>query len=609
MLLIFLSLFVTVEVSLLLNKPVSVILAQSGIDVVLNAVSQETVLGIDTETTGLDPFLSKVRLLQIATESEIFVIDCFVVDIRPLLPVFSDPNILKIFHNANFDMGMLITNYGARFVRIYDTMLGSQTLSVGIRAHDKSHSLYDVCLRYLGIELNKEQQRSDWSGELTEEQMKYAATDVDVLHDLCNTQLRMLKKLNLVETAKLECKCCIAVTQMELNGVYVDRNMWEDIVLDLEAKHHEVKGMLVKLFNAPNINLNSPKQLLAAFKGIGVNLTSTSEEALEEVRKLSPVIPVLLEYRGIAKLLGSYGWGVPGVKKRKDKVFFLERIHPTTGRIHARFLQLLAETGRFSCIKPNLQQVPGIDKIGFRYCFKGQPLPEGGANKIIVADYSQVEMRILAELANDEALMKAFSMGGDIHKATAAMMFNVPIDQVTSSMRKAAKSINFGLAYGRGPKSLAAQIEVTVEEAKLLISMYFKIYRGIKVWLEDAAATAVQSGESRTINNRLRRYEFNRLDRAAVAGVAREGKNTPIQGTSADITKLALYLCHEALQGYNAGLVNTVHDEIVCESHPSCADEVGNILKEKMEEAGRYFIKKVPIIADMAVCDTWADKA
>jgi hypothetical protein len=267
------------------------------------------------------------------------------------------------------------------------------------------------------------------------------------------------------------------------------------------------------LFGGPAINLNSNSQLLETFGRMGLDLPDTMEATL--LRYDHPAIKKLLEYRSHEKTISAFG----------EKL--LELIHAKTGRIHPDFNQLGADTGRFSCTNPNVQQIPATSD--FRSCFVA---PEG--YKLITCDYSQAELRILAQLSEDPAFIDAFCSGGDLHTLTASQMFQIPPDQVAKPQRSAAKVINFGLAYGRGPAALGGQLGVSTEEAKRLIDQYFKAYAGIGRWLDKAARDAVRKGYSITMLGRKRYYreldssdpDYNRQR----ASVERQGKNSPIQG-------------------------------------------------------------------------------
>ena len=262
-----------------------------------------------------------------------------------------------------------------------------------------------------------------------------------------------------------------------------------------------------------------------------------------------------------------------------------------------------ADTGRFSCTNPNIQQIPATSD--FRSCFIAAP-----GYKLITCDYSQAELRILAQLSEDPAFVEAFQSGGDLHQLTASQMYQVPPDQVTKKQRGAAKVINFGLAYGRGPAALGVQLEVSTEDAKGLIDQYFKAYSGIQRWLDRAGREAVRKGYSATMLGRKRYYppldrddiEFNKKR----SGIERQGKNSPIQGSNADMTKFALIGINEALQDYDARIVNTVHDEIVVEAREDQAEVVCKIVEQEMVKAGERIINLVPIVADAKIADYWS---
>lgn len=556
---------------------------------------EQDVVAVDTETTGLDPYTSRVRLLQFATEDRSYIIDCFCFEeLDELKEVFNSVKPVKIFHNAKFDIKMLKVHYKFDFENIFDTMLASQIISCGL---PNSHNLKDVVMRYLGKEMDKTEGRSDWSGELTESQLEYAVKDVLILLPLREKLRQIIIDNKLVKVAKLEFDCCIAVSDLELNGCLLDREKWTEILVKLEEKHKlltsEIQKDLSKASNQlsmfeefNSININSSAQLTEAFNNMGIKLKDTSEATLQQNKNEHPVIEKILEYRGLQKAISSYGRNI------------LEYINPVTNRIHADFNQLRTDTGRFSCSNPNLQQIPAL--VEYRSCF----IADKG-NKLVTADYSQIELRILAELSQDREFINAFESGEDLHKATASNMFGVPVDQVSKEMRSQAKSINFGLAYGRGAMSLADQIGTSVERARELIDIYFSVYRGIKSWLYNAGQMAIKNEYTRTLSNRMRKYVFDKSNRSEVASIDRAGKNAPIQGTSADITKQALILVNNAFKNEPVKLINTVHDEIILESTEDKAEWAAKVLEEKMVEAARIYIKKVPIVVDVHISDFW----
>ncbi|MEK7434529.1 MAG: DNA polymerase [Cyanobacteriota bacterium] len=569
---------------------------QDNLESLLELLLLQKELSIDTETTGLDPYYSKVRLLQIGFDEQFFVIDCFCFENLDILkPIFNSPDILKILHNAKFDIKMLKINYGIEFQNIFDTMLASQIISAGV---NETHNLKDVVYRYLGIELDKTEQKSDWSKELSVSQISYAIKDVEVLIPLKNKLKEFLVENKLVRVAVLEFNCCLSVSDMEINGCFLDKNKWLDIIEKVEKKHSKLSDEIQKelsknsnqlsLFNDfLEINLNSNQQLLESLNNMGINLDDTAERTLSLNKNKHEIIEKILEYRSLQKSLSSYGKNI------------LEHINKKTGRIHASFNQIGAGTGRFSCFNPNLQQIPANEE------YRSSFMAEKG-NKLITADYSQIELRILAEISGDKEFIRAFESGEDLHKITASNMFSIPLENVTKEMRSQAKSINFGLVYGRGASSLAEQIGTSVEEAKKLIEKYFEIYEGVKIWLDNAGKLAIKTSQSRTLSNRLKKYIFDSNNRKEIASIDRQGKNSPIQGTSADITKQALFLINKEFKNTKTKLINTVHDEIILESPLEFAENSAKILEQKMIEAGRIYLKKVPIVVDVHISDFWS---
>jgi DNA polymerase-1 len=300
-----------------------------------------------------------------------------------------------------------------------------------------------------------------------------------------------------------------------------------------------------------------------------------------------PVIATLLEYRTVQKALTSYGQNM------------LELINPVTKRLHADFRQIGAPTGRFACTNPNIQQVPHA--VEYRRCFSGYP--EG--RKLIIADYSQIELRILAEFSGDQGFIGAFNSGADLHKVTASQVFNASIDQVSKEQRDFAKRLNFGVVYGIGAQRFALMTGVTVPEAENILRRYFASYRELDRYLREAADTAVRDRQARTASGRLVRFRYDDKDRQQISMTQRNGKNTPIQGTSADILKRALRLLKDELRDTNAQIVNIIHDEIVVEADAGNAQDIASKVEKVMCSAGEEYLKTVPVKVETEIADEW----
>lgn len=575
---------------------------------IIPKLEAEQSLGIDTEGNKLDPLTAKLFLLQIATSTEAFVIDCQKVDLAPLKPVLEGERPLKIAQNAKFDYSILKAQAGITLGNLYDTMLAERILTCGISRDISLRSLAD---KYLGMKLDKtiRETFSDPAnpalrGKFTNEQLEYAARDAFILHEIFKKQFKMLQQEDLVDTAKLEFAVVPAVSEMELYGSLIDQKKWRAHIQELQEKRDKINAEIqqelrhlttysqVDLFGneSDSINLDSPLQLLEAFKKLGVELPNTSEATLSKTD--NPLAKKLLEYRGYEKMITSFGESI------------LEKIHPLDNRLHPDFLQLGADTGRFACNNPNLQQIPA--ESGFRSCFIASK-----GYKLITADYSQIELRIMAEVSEDPAFLGAFNKDIDLHTLTASQMFRIAIEDVDKEKRFQAKSINFGLMYGRGPTSLGAQIGLSIEESKKLLEVYFSTYKKVKKWLDTLGRDAVRYGYVRSLNGRKRSFimpdktdpEYQRL----IGAIERQGKNMPIQGTSADITKYALVYIHNTIkkEKLDAHLIHTVHDEIVTEAREDIAEDVAKMVEEKMIEAGKKLIKLVPIKVDVHISDCW----
>ena len=576
---------------------------------VAELLTGESVIGVDTETDGLDPYTSQLLLLQIATPDRVYIVDCRRVVPLVLKPLLENPGVLKVAQNAKFDYEMLRQQVGITLTNLFDTMLAERIMTAGI---GREISLRLIAQKYLGAILDKTVRESFHASRLalrgdaylSEEQLHYAARDAHIMIPIWRHQTRELKKLNLMQIAELEFRCIPAVGDLELAGVRIDEARWRKIIEDVAVQRDRAAAELAEMlqpasmqatmFGVSAINLNSSSQLIEAFARLGVDLPDTMEATL--ARFNHPAVQKLLEYRAHEKTLSAFGENV------------LSLINPRTGRIHPDFNQHGADTGRFSCTRPNIQQIPATSD--FRKCFIA-----ADGYRLITCDYSQAELRILAELSGDEAFINAFKSGQDLHSLTASQMFGVPLESVTKPQRSAAKAINFGLAYGMGPGGLAPRLGVSLDEAKELIAKYFRAYPGIQKWLDRAAKDAVRNGYSLTPLGRKRFYtlpdeSLKRTNeeeyRRQIASIERQGKNSPIQGANADMTKLALIYLRRILKDYDARTVNTVHDEIVVEVREDQAEEVRHIVEREMVRAGQAILKVVPVVAEATVADYWS---
>lgn len=569
----------------------------------------EPQLGFDVETTDLEPYRGELRLVQLSNGRRTIVIDTrpFVENgtligsssLAPLRDLLSNKDVVKIAHNAKFDTKWVIHHLGVEPSNIYDSYLASILISAG--EGDRRHGLADVAQYFLGLTMDKSQQVSDWSAdELTSSQIEYAARDAAIMPDIMLKLNERIATEGLTETLAIENECVVPIAVMELNGILLDTDRWREQLASVSEKRLKLADELntllsagvaqATLFGKPEINLDSPEQIHAALVNLGIPVSgSTRQWELQPLADKYPVVAKLLEYRAFSKAATSFGENI------------LEFIEPATGRIHADFRQIGAPTGRFSCSKPNLQQIPHDN--AYRRCFR---VPDG--KKLVIADYSQIELRILADLSNDDRFIEAFAAGRDFHSATAAQVFGIDADAITAEQRSFAKRLNFGVVYGLGAPRFAQMTGVTTDQAELTLRQYFATYPKMDRWLRDRARSVLTEHAARTGSGRLARINFDESDRSAVGAAQRYAKNMPIQGTSADILKRALRLLHDDISGTSARLVNIVHDEIVVECDAAEADTTAAKLESAMGKAGREFVTKVPIIADVRVADDWGEK-
>ena len=565
----------------------------------------ERFLGFDTETTELDPYRGDLRLVQFSTGKATYVIDLKNFgsngslrensDLAPLRDLFADREKIKIAHNAKFDAKWVRHHLGAEINGIFDTFLASQLIAAG--DSERRHSLADVAQFFTGTELDKSEQVSDWSGELSQSQIEYAARDAAIMVPLREQVFERLKNDDLIRAARLEFDCVVPIAEMELSGFYLDELRWREqldrVKVAQEKAADELQDMLsagvaqATLFGRAEINLDSQQQVTDALLNLGVPVPDTTRAwQLQPLAEQYPVVAKLLEYRGVAKSLSSFGENI------------LEFIEPKTGRINADFRQIGAPTGRFSCSNPNLQQIPHEEQ--YRRCFKA---PDG--RKLVIADYSQIELRILADFSGDPNFIKAFVSGEDFHTTTASQVFGVAPENVTSEQRSFAKRLNFGVVYGIGASRFGLMTGLSQNDAENTMRKYFGTYRGLDSYLRQSGSDVISKRIARTASNRMLRLRFDDTDRQQVASARRYGVNMPIQGTSADILKRALRLLHEELRGTSGNLVNIVHDEVIVECDAAEADSIAEKLDRAMCQAGEEYVKTVPVKVDVHVADEW----
>jgi DNA polymerase I-like protein with 3'-5' exonuclease and polymerase domains len=579
---------------------------KEGILQCLNYIRDKEIIALDTETTGLDPLTDKVLLIAIGDEHEQYVVDVAQTeqDLDELLAFIETDKCVKVLHNAKFDYKMLKSNHYIDMQNLKDTYLMDCLVTQGqLTAH---HSLDAVLLRYLNLEMSKEQQTSfvnmTYGSSFTDKQIEYAAKDVEHLVPLYTKLLKKIREKDMGTLADLENECLRATGDLELNGIYLDRAKWlslKDRALDsaknakliLDQQYEPYCRM--DIFGKPDINYKSPKQILPILQQIcDKGITSTGTDALKKYGH-HPAVKSLLDYRKEMKKVNTYG-----------EEFYDKNVHTTTGRIHAEFWQLgRAHTGRYASSKPNMQNIPS--EAEYRAAFTAQS-PD---YKIIAADFSGQELRLLAHLSQEPKFLDALKRGVDLHTNSASLVFGIPYDKVSKKERTAAKAITFGLIYGMGPMKLGHTLDINMQEARYLINKYFYTFPYIKQAMDKleshARLTHVALSPLDQRQSDLSSMDWE--DGRQASHALNIAKNLPFQGTGASTTKLALCRIKRRLDKYeyDARLINVVHDEILVEAHLDCVEDVAKLVETEMVTAFNYYAPSVPMEADAHIGDCW----
>ncbi|HXG43787.1 MAG TPA: DNA polymerase I [Gemmatimonadales bacterium] len=524
--------------------------------------------------------------------------------VQPLADLLRDPAVPKAGHNIKYDWQVL-RRAGLELAGVaYDSMLASFVLDPGRR----SHGIDTLSLEHLGrplkryAEVARRGKREVPFAEVpVVEAAEYCGADaatVLALHRFFAPSLRQLGLEKLLQ--EIELPLVPVLVDMEWAGIAIDRALFARLSADLARDLMDLEARIARAAGT-EVNLNSPRQLATLlFEKLQLPVLkrtktgpSTDADVLEQLAAMGHEVPrLILEYREVQKLKSTYVDVLP------------ERVHPRTGRIHTSFNQTGAATGRLSSSEPNLQNIPVRTPRG--EAIRRGFVPGPGC-RFIAADYSQIELRLMAHLSEDPAFLQAFREGGDIHRQTAALIFGVPPDQVTPEMRARAKTINFGTIYGQGPFALSRMLGISQDEARAFIARYFERFAGVRAYLDLQVKLAREHGYVETLFGR-RRYipEINDKNWNLRAFAERTAQNTPLQGSAADLIKMAMIRVHQALrdEGLAARLLLQVHDELVLEAPVAEVERVTRLVREHMEGAARL---KVPLVVEVGVGDNWLD--
>ena len=597
------------------SRNYATILNESDLDLWLNKISQAPLVCFDTETTSLDPMNAKIVGMSFSIEAgsgaylplthDYF--DApeqlnFAATLARVKPILENPAIQKVGQNLKYDQHVL-ANHDIQLKGIaHDTLLQSYVFE----SH-KTHNMDDLAMRHLGIKTisfdevaGKGAKQVGFNQVTVEVAAEYAAEDADItlqLHQAMYPVVQADDKLSFIYN-KIEMPSREVLFTIERNGVLIDQGMLNRQSNEIGMKLMDLEKQAFELAGQP-FNLGSPKQLQEILFGkLGIKPTkktpsgapSTDEDVLQELALDYPLPKVLLEYRGLAKLKSTYTDKLP------------KMINTQTGRVHTNYNQAVAITGRLASSDPNLQNIPVRTAEG-RRIREAFVAPAGSV--IVSADYSQIELRIMAHLSQDEGMLSAFANNEDIHRATAAEIFGCDREAVTNEQRRYAKVINFGLIYGMSAFGLAQNLNIDRSAAQSYIERYFARYPGVRAYMQDTREVAKQKGYVETyFGRRLWVPEINSSNGMRRAGAERAAINAPMQGTAADLIKLAMIAVQNwiAAQQLNTKLIMQVHDELVLEVPDAELDLVQTMLPQLMQNVAKL---DVPLLAEVGVGSNW----
>lgn len=567
---------------------------------------------LDTETTGIDPITAELVGMSFSfAENQAFYVPVpanreeALTIVNIFKPAFENPDSLKIGQNIKYDLIML-ANYGVSLKgKMFDTMIAHYVLQPELR-HGMDY-LAEIYLKYETIKIEeligaKGKKQGNMRDLAPEAVYKYACEDADVtlkLKQVLENELETNGVKKLFE--EIEMPLVPVLAYMERNGVRIDTDALKETSRHFTARMNQIEEEVHQLAGM-EFNIASPKQvgevlfdrlkIVEKAKKTKTGQYVTSEEVLESLRGKHEIVGKILEHRGLKKLLGTYIDALP------------QLINPATGRIHTSFNQTVTATGRLSSSNPNLQNIPIRNEDGkeIRKAF----IPDEGC-EFFSADYSQIELRIMAHLSNDPHMIEAFQKDQDIHAATAAKIYKVKLEEVTREQRSKAKTANFGIIYGISVFGLAERLNVDRKEAKALIDGYFENYPNVKAYMDQSIQEAREKGYIETIFKRKRYLPDINSKNAVVRGYAeRNAINAPIQGSAADIIKVAMIRIYQRFQeeGIHSKMILQVHDELNFSVLPEEKEKVQQIVISEMEAAYKM---KAPLRADHGLGHNWLE--
>lgn len=575
-----------------------------------NLLNQKEIC-LDSETTGLNALNAELVGLAFSYEAGQGFYVAFPEDfeetkaiLEEFKPVLENDTILKIGQNLKYDIKVFY-KYGITLsAPIYDTMVAHYIINPDMR-HGMD-VLSETYLKYKPVEIENligkkgKNQKSFRSVDL-KEQTEYAVEDTDVTLQLKHTFTPMVKEiqgdklLNEVEFPLVQ-----VLSDMEKNGICLDVKALNEMSISLGSELDTLEKEIYQLAEK-EFNINSPKQLgeilfddlkiISKPKKTKTGQYKTSEDILVSLKDKHPIVANVLEYRQIQKLKSTYVDALPN------------EVNPKTGRVHTTFAQTVAATGRLASNNPNIQNIPIRTPRGqeVRKAF----IAKDDNHVLLAADYSQIELRLVASMSGDEAMIESFNKGEDIHTATAAKVFNVPLDEVTRTQRSHAKTVNFGIIYGVSAFGLSNQTDLNRKESKELIDAYFETYPRLKAFMDEQIEFARKNGYVETVLGR-RRYlpSINSANYVVKGQAERTAINAPVQGSAADVIKVAMVKLSNILKDYKTKMLLQVHDELIFEVPKDEVETIQPIIKSTMEEILKF---KVPIVVDCGIGKNWLE--
>ncbi len=596
-----------------------VVLDEAALGRWLETLAQSTLFAFDTETTSLDYLQARIVGVSFCVEPgraayvplghdyvgapEQLDRDAVLARLKPLLEAERPA---KVGHHLKYDAHVLANHGIALGGMAYDTMLESYVWNSVATRHDMD----SAAERYLGLKTityeevaGKGAKQIPFSQVSIETASTYAAEDADVTLRLHRTLWPAIEREPLLRRLyeDFEQPLVPVLQRMERRGVLIDREMLRRQGVELAKRAEELKAA-AQAEAGTEFNVDSPKQLqqilyekmnLPVLRKTPTGQPSTAEDVLEQLAESFTLPKLILDYRSIAKLRSTYADKLP------------TQVNPDTGRVHTSYHQAVAQTGRLSSTDPNLQNIPIRTPEGRRI---RQAFIAPSGHELLAADYSQIELRIMAHLSGDTSLIAAFEADRDVHQATAAEVFGVPLSEVSTDQRRSAKAINFGLIYGMSAFGLARQLGIGRNEAQQYVDLYFERYPGVKAYMDRTREGARETGYVETVfGRRLYLPEIRSRNRALQQYAERSAINAPMQGTAADLIKLAMIAvdrwCEEEGQD-DARLIMQVHDELVLEARQGAADRVAAAVRERMVAAGQGALR-VPLKVDVGRGMNW----